>query len=86
MPIIEPKCSSRARQGRGRSILRAEILKQLDALPDAISPANKSDLILDDDGEYTSTVRDADTLDACYHHSFPTSRVVGCWPLKRSKS
>jgi hypothetical protein len=24
------------------------------------------------------------TIDACYHHSFPTSRVVGCWPLKRS--
>jgi hypothetical protein len=50
----------------------------------AVSPDNRSGFFLDDDGEYTFTVRDADTLDACYRHSFPTSRVAGCWQLKRS--
>jgi hypothetical protein len=50
----------------------------------AISPDNRSGFFLDDDGECTFTVRDADTLDACYRHSFPTSRVAGCWELKRA--
>src|SRR5215210_5220379 len=39
----------------------------------AISPDNRSGIILDDDGECTFTVRDADTLDVCYRHNFPTS-------------
>jgi hypothetical protein len=50
----------------------------------AISLDNRTGIILDDDGQYTFTIRDADTLDACYSHSFPTSRVAGCWELKRS--
>jgi hypothetical protein len=58
--------------------------KFTETLIGAISPDNRSGIILDDDGEYTFTVRDADTLDVCYRHSFPTSRVVGCWPLTRS--
>ena len=28
---------------------------------------------------------DPDTLDICYRHSFPTSRVVACWQLKRAQ-
>ena len=51
----------------------------------AISPDNKSGVMLDDDGEYNFTIRDADTLDLCYRHSFPTSRVVACWAVTRSK-
>ena len=51
----------------------------------AISPDNQSGLMLDEDGEYSFTIRDADTLDTCYRHSFPTSRVVACWQLKRAK-
>src|SRR5215204_263000 len=58
--------------------------KFTETLIGAISPDNRSGIILDDDGKYTFTVRDADTLDICYRHSFPTSRVVGCWPLTRS--
>ena len=49
----------------------------------AISLTNQSGVMIDDDGQYEFTVRDADTLDICYHHSFPTSRVVACWELKR---
>jgi hypothetical protein len=50
----------------------------------ALSPDNRSGFFLDEDGEYTFTVRDADTLDACYRHTFTTSRVAGCWELRRA--
>lgn len=49
----------------------------------AISPDNRSGIILDEDGQYDFTVVDSNTLNACYQHNFPTSRVVGCWQLKR---
>jgi hypothetical protein len=58
--------------------------KFTETLIGAIHPDNRSGIILDDDGEYTFTIRDPDTIDACYRHSFPTSRVAGCWSLKRS--
>ncbi len=50
----------------------------------AISPDNRTGVILDDDGEYAFTIRDAETLDVCYRHSIPKSRVVACYGLKRS--
>ncbi|MGE3743588.1 MAG: hypothetical protein AB7I59_29285 [Geminicoccaceae bacterium] len=59
--------------------------KYSETLIGAIGPDNKSGVMLDDDGEYSLTIRDADTLDTCYRHSFPTSRVVACWQLKRVK-
>ena len=50
----------------------------------AISPDNVSGVMLDDDGDYTFTFADANTLNLCYRHSYPLSRVVACWQAKRS--
>jgi hypothetical protein len=50
----------------------------------AISPDNRSGFILDNDGEYAFTIRDAQTLDLCYRHSYPSGRVVGCYAIRRS--
>ena len=50
----------------------------------AISPDNRSGFVLDNDGEYAFTIRDAETLDLCYRHSYPSGRVVGCYAVKRS--
>ncbi|MET0745318.1 MAG: hypothetical protein ABWY78_18250 [Microvirga sp.] len=50
----------------------------------AISPDNRSGYILDNDGEYAFTIRDAETLDLCYRHSYPSGRVVGCYAVRRS--
>jgi hypothetical protein len=52
----------------------------------AISPDNRSGIMSDDDGQYTFSIRDNSTLDICYQHSFPTSRVAACWTLKRAAS
>jgi hypothetical protein len=49
----------------------------------AVQTDNARGIILDDDGQYLFTVKDANTLETCYNHSFPTSRVVGCWAWKR---
>jgi len=51
----------------------------------AISPDNKGGVVLDDDGEYIFTIRDEDTLDACYRHRTAASRVVSCYAWKRQK-
>jgi hypothetical protein len=51
----------------------------------AISPNNKSGTILDDDGQYVSTIRDTDTLDVCYSHLKPNDKVVACYAWKRAK-
>jgi hypothetical protein len=48
-----------------------------------ISPDNRGGHILDNDGEYAFTIRDADTLDLCYRHGYPTGRVVGCYAVRR---
>jgi len=52
----------------------------------AIHPDNRSGVMSDDDGQYILSIRDANTIDVCYQHSFPTSRVAACWTLKRSSS
>lgn len=46
-------------------------------------PEFTSGVMLDDDGTYEFTLRDADTLDACYSHLYPTSKVVVCFTLVR---
>jgi hypothetical protein len=53
-----------------------------EALIGAISPDNKSGVVLDDDGEYLFTIRESDTLDACYRHRTSASRVVSCYAGK----
>jgi hypothetical protein len=59
--------------------------KRTETLIGAISPNNKNGIILDDDGQYLFTVRDSDTLDACYSHSNANSKVVACYEWKRSR-
>jgi hypothetical protein len=50
----------------------------------AISPDNRTGIMLDDDGTYTFTLRNSNTIDLCYQHSFATSRVVACYSVTRS--
>ncbi len=42
-------------------------------------------VMLDNDGEYDFALLDPNTMDLCYRHLNPTSRVVACWTLKRSQ-
>jgi hypothetical protein len=51
----------------------------------AISPDNRSGVVLDDDGQYLFTIRDSDTLDTCYSHATAQSKVVSCNAWKRQK-
>jgi hypothetical protein len=51
----------------------------------AIQPDGKGGIMLDDDGQYILTLQGPNTMDVCYSHSFPTSRVVGCWTLTRAQ-
>ena len=57
--------------------------KRTENLIGAISPNNKNGIVLDDDGQYLFTVRDSNTLDACYSHSNANSKVVSCYEWKR---
>jgi hypothetical protein len=50
----------------------------------AVRPDNKGGIILDDDGRYDFTLADPNTMDVCYAHQFPTSRVAACYRLTRS--
>ena len=46
----------------------------------ALQPPNfRTGLFLDHDGEYSFTMRDTTTIDLCYRHINPTSRVVACY-------
>jgi hypothetical protein len=51
----------------------------------ALKPDNAGGIMLDDDGRYDFTLVDANTMDACYAHQFPTSRVVSCFRATRSR-
>jgi hypothetical protein len=59
--------------------------KRTEKLVGALSPNNLVGTILDDDGHYVFTIRDRDTLDVCYSHMTPASKVVACFPWTRSK-
>ena len=59
--------------------------KRSEKLIGAISPDNRSGIVLDDDGQYLFTIRDSDTLDACYSHSNSKSKVASCYSWKRQK-
>ena len=51
----------------------------------ALQPDNRGGIMLDSDGQYSFTLRDPNTIDLCYSHLNPTSRVVGCMSLTRSQ-
>ena len=58
--------------------------RRTETLIGAISPNNQGGILLDDDGQYLFTIRDRNTLDACYSHLNPSSKVVGCYTIKRA--
>lgn len=51
----------------------------------AISVDGKRFVMADEDGTFSGTVVDADTLDYCYTHVTPTDRAVACGLLVRKK-
>jgi hypothetical protein len=59
--------------------------KRTERIIGGISPDNRSGIVLDDDGQYLFTIRDNNTLDACYSHSNPKSKVVSCYSWIRQK-
>ena len=59
--------------------------KRTERLIGAISPNNLGGVILDDDGQYVFTIRDLETLDVCYSHMTPASKVVACFPWTKNK-
>lgn len=46
-------------------------------------PEYRSGIFIDDDGQYDFTLRDDKTIDMCYWHQYPTSKVVACWTLTK---
>lgn len=40
-------------------------------------------VFLDDDGHYAFTMRDATTIDLCYDHIYPKTKVVACYTLTK---
>lgn len=46
-------------------------------------PEFRSGIFLDDDGEYSFTLRDPTTIDLCYRHLYPTSKVVACFTIQK---
>ncbi len=51
----------------------------------ALQPDNRGGIMLDDDGQHTFTLRDPNTMDVCYHHSYPLTKVVACYTITRSR-
>ncbi len=46
-------------------------------------PAYNSGIFIDDDGRYDFTIRDAKTIDLCYEHQYPKTKVVACYTLTK---
>jgi hypothetical protein len=46
-------------------------------------PEYTSGTLVDDDGSYRFSVRDAATIDFCYGHNLPDSRAVACGTVTR---
>ena len=59
--------------------------KRKEQLIGAISSDNRTGIVLDDDGRYLITIRDSDTINSCYSHANPKSKVVACYAWKRQK-
>ena len=58
--------------------------KFVETIIGALQPPDfRSGVFLDDDGTYQFTLRDENTIDLCYSHLYPTSKVVACWTLTR---
>ena len=46
-------------------------------------PDNRSGMMLDDDGQYLFSLSAAGTMEVCYNHSKPDSKVIACWTAKK---
>jgi hypothetical protein len=46
-------------------------------------PDYRSGMFIDLDGQYDFTLRDENTIDTCYWHQYPATKVVACWTLTR---
>lgn len=53
--------------------------KRSETLIGHLFPDNKGGMMLDDDGQYAISLRDGGTMDVCYSHSKPDSKVIACW-------
>lgn len=51
----------------------------------ALQPDNRGGIILDNDGQYTFALIDPDTIDVCYSHLYPSSKLAACYRLTRSR-
>jgi hypothetical protein len=59
--------------------------KVTESLIGTISVDGKRFAMVDEDGTFTGTIVDKDTLDYCYTHVSPTNRAVACGLLHREK-
>jgi hypothetical protein len=51
----------------------------------ALQPDNRGGIMLDNDGQYIFTMIDPNSMDVCYSHQYPMSKVVTCYRLVRSR-
>jgi hypothetical protein len=57
--------------------------KRSETLIGHLYPDHKSGMMLDDDGQYFFNLSDASTMQVCYDHSKPDSKVIACWTARR---
>ena len=48
-------------------------------------PDNKGGMMLDDDGHYSFALTDPATMQVCYDHTKPSSKVIACWTATKAK-
>lgn len=59
--------------------------KRSETLIGHLYPDNKSGMMLDDDGRYSFNLSDANTMQLCYDHAKPDSKVIACWTARRAQ-
>jgi hypothetical protein len=83
--VGEPSCTFTTRNNENWFSGESTAGGRTEQLVGAISPDNRSGVVLDDDGQYLFTIRDGDTLDTCYSHAKAESKVVSCYAWKRQR-
>lgn len=58
--------------------------KRSETLIGHLYPDNKSGVMLDEDGRYYFTLSDAVTMQVCYDHATPDSKVIACWTATKA--
>ena len=57
--------------------------KKTETVIGSIQPDNKGGIMLDNDGQYFFTIVDSNSIDNCYLHTTPSSKVTGCARMTR---